>query len=141
MNKRIFFGWSSDTIVITVIFSAIIVAVFVYLFKTISFKDPFEMWGGKLITALIIIGVEIYFATITPLFLLYNENEIRIKMVIGRKKIPCKEILDIQKIEPKDLGHSIRKIGSGGVGGYTGLFHNGILGDYLCPQPKSRILF
>lgn len=55
------------------------------------------MWGGKLITALIIIGAEIYFATMTPLFLSYNENEIRIKMVIGRKKIPYEEILNIQK--------------------------------------------
>lgn len=76
------------------------------------------MWGGKLITALIIIGAEIYFATMTPLFLSYNENEIRIKMVIGRKKIPYEEILNIQKIEPKVLGNSIRKIGSGGAGGY-----------------------
>lgn len=140
MNKKIFFGWSSDTIVITVIFSVVIIAVLVYIFKTISFKDPFGMWGGKLITALIIIGAEIYFATMTPLFLSYNENEIRIKMVIGRKKIPYEEILNIQKIEPIVLGNSMRKIGSGGAGGYTGLFNNKTLGDYYMYVTKKQDL-
>ena len=140
MNKRIFFGWSNDTIIITAVFGIIVIAVLVYLFKTISFKDPFSMWGGKLITALIIIIAEIYFATTTPLFLIYNDYEIRIKMVLGCKKIPYTEIVDIQKIEPTVISNSTRLFGSGGAGGYTGLFHNSVLGDYYIYATKKQHL-
>ena len=85
MVKRIFFGWSNDTIIITVIYSIVIIAVLLYIFKTISFKDSFNMWGGKLITAVVIIAAEIYFATITSLFLSYSEDEIRISYVCDKK--------------------------------------------------------
>ena len=140
MGKKMFFEWSNDTIIITVIFSVVIIAVLIYLFKTISFKDPFHMWGGKLITAVVIIAAEIYFATITPLFLSYNGDEIRIRMVLGCKKIPYGEILSIKKIDPDVIGNSTRIVGSGGAGGYIGLFNNKTLGDYYMYATKKQDL-
>ena len=140
IGKKIFFGWSSDTIIITAITSVVIIAVLIYLFKTISFKESFDMWGGKLITALVIIAAEIYFATITPLFLTCNEDEIRIRMVLGCKKIPYGEILCIRKIAPDVISHSTRKVGSGGAGGYIGLFNNKTLGDYYMYATKKQDL-
>ena len=140
MSKKIFFEWSNDAIIITAIYSIVIIAVLIYIFKTISFKDPFNMWGGKLITAIIIIAAEIYFATTTPLFLSYNEDEIRIRMVLGCKKIPYDDILSIQKIEPEVISNSTRKVGSGGAGGYTGLFNNKTLGNYYMYVTKKQNL-
>ena len=140
MGGKIFFDWSSDTIIITAIYTVVIIAVLIYLFRTISFRDPFSMWGGRLITAVIIIAAEIYFATVTPLFLSYNEDEIRIRMVLGCKRIPYEDIVSIQKIEPEVISNSTRKVGSGGAGGYVGLFNNRTLGDYYMYATKKQEL-
>ena len=140
MDKKIFFEWSNDTVIITAISGVVTIAVLIYIFKTISFKDSFAMWGGRLFTALIIIGVEFYFATITPLFLSYDEDEIRIRMVLGCKKIPYDDIVGIQTITPDVIGRSIRKVGSGGAGGYIGLFNNKTLGDYYIYATKKQDL-
>ncbi|MDE7133835.1 MAG: PH domain-containing protein [Rikenellaceae bacterium] len=140
MNKRIFFGWSNDTVIITTVFGIITIAVLIYLFKTISFKDPIGIWGVKMAAALIIIASDIYMATTTPVFLIYNESELRIKMVLGSKKIPYIEIVDIQNIEPSVISKSTRRFGSGGAGGYTGLFYNKVLGNYYIYATEKRNL-
>ena len=140
MGEKIFFEWSSDTIIITAIYTVVIIAVLIYIFSTISFNDSFNMWGGRLITAVIIIAAEIYFATVTPLFLSYNEDDIRIRMVLGCKRIPYEDIVSIQKIEPEVIRNSTRKVGSGGAGGYVGLFNNRTLGDYYMYATKKQEL-
>ena len=130
MNNKIFFEWSNEMIISNLILGIIFLVVLVICFRTISFQDPFSLWGGKLIAIIIIFGVTITSLFITPRYVSYNEEGVKIKKIIGSKKIPQSEICNLVGIDTRTIANSKRKFGSGGVGGYIGLFYNKQLGDY-----------
>ena len=130
MNNKIFFEWSNSLVISNLILGIIFIVVFIICIRNLSFDDPFSVWGGKMITMIIISGVTIAFLFSTPLYVSYNEEGVIIKKIIGSKKFPQSEICSLVKIDTKTIAGSTRKMGSGGIGGYIGLFYNKQLGNY-----------
>ncbi len=80
--------------------------------------------------AIFLVVANIYLTSMTPLYVKYNQREICIKNIIGRKVIPYSEIISIECIEPATISRSTRRMASDGAGGYVGLFNNKTLGNY-----------
>ena len=130
MNEKIFFEWSSDTIVTTIIYAVIIIASLLYLYKEYIDTDSRLKRIGAVTIAIFLVIANIYLMSMTPLYVKYNQTEICIKNIIGRKVIPYSEIISIECIEPAVIGRSTRRMASDGAGGYVGLFNNKTLGNY-----------
>ena len=130
MNERIFFEWSNDTIVTTIIYAIIIIASLLYLYKEYIDTDSRLKRIGAVAIAIFLVVANIYLTSMTPLYVKYNQREICIKNIIGRKVIPYSEIISIECIEPATISRSTRRMASDGAGGYVGLFNNKILGNY-----------
>ena len=130
MNERIFFEWSNDTIVTTIIYAIIIIASLLYLYN--EYRNTYSRIKriGAIAIAIFLVVADIYLTSMTPLYVKYNESEICIKNIIGRKVIPYSEIISIESIESKTIKGSTRRMASDGAGGYVGLFNNKTLGDY-----------
>ena len=140
MNEKIFFEWSYDTIVITIITAIIIIGSLLYLYKEFIDTDSRLKKIGAVAIAIFLTSAEIYFTGMTPLYVEYNQTEICIKHIIGRDVIPYSEIISIKSIEPQTISNSTRQIASGGAGGYVGLFHNQTLGRYYMYATAQRDL-
>ncbi|MBR5492723.1 MAG: hypothetical protein IKV77_06300 [Alistipes sp.] len=130
MNERIFFDWSNDTIVTTIIYAIIIIASLLYLYKEYIDTDSRLKRIGAVAIAIFLVVANIYLTSMTPLYVKYNQREICIKNIIGRKIIPYSEIISIECIEPATISRSTRRMASDGAGGYVGLFNNKTLGNY-----------
>ena len=130
MNERIFFEWSNDTIVTTIIYAIIIIASLLYLYKEYIDTDSRLKRIGAVAIAIFLVVANIYLTSMTPLYVKYNQREICIKNIIGRKVIPYSEIISIECIEPATISRSTRRMASDGAGGYVGLFNNKTLGNY-----------
>ena len=130
MNERIFFDWSNDTIVTTIIYAIIIIASLLYLYKEYIDTDSRLKRIGAVAIAIFLVVANIYLTSMTPLYVKYNQREICIKNIIGRKVIPYSEISSIECIEPATISRSTRRMASDGAGGYVGLFNNKTLGNY-----------
>ena len=130
MNERIFFEWSNDTIVTTIIYAIIISASLLYLYKEYIDTDSRLKRIGAVAIAIFLVVANIYLTSMTPLYVKYNQREICIKNIIGRKVIPYSEIISIECIEPATISRSTRRMASDGAGGYVGLFNNKTLGNY-----------
>ncbi len=130
MNEKIFFEWSSDTIVTTIIFAIIIIASLLYLYKEYIDTDSRLKRIGAVVVAIFLVVANIYLTSMTPLYVKYNETEVCIKYIIGRKVIPYTEITSIECIETALINRSTRRMASDGAGGYVGLFNNKTLGNY-----------
>ena len=130
MNGKIFFEWSNDTIVTTIIYAIIIIASLLYLYKEYIDTDSRLKRIGAVAIAIFLVVANIYLTSMTPLYVKYNQREICIKNIIGRKVIPYSEIISIESIEPATISRSTRRMASDGAGGYVGLFNNKILGNY-----------
>ena len=130
MNERIFFEWSNDTIVTTIIYAIIIIASLLYLYKEYIDTDSLLKRIGAVAIAIFLVVANIYLTSMTPLYVRYNQTEICIKNIIGRKIIPYSEIISIECIEPATISRSTRRMASDGAGGYVGLFNNKTLGNY-----------
>ena len=130
MNERIFFEWSNDTIVTTIIYAIIIIASLLYLYKEYIDTDSRLKRIGAVAIAIFLVVANIYLTSMTPLYVRYNQTEICIKNIIGRKIIPYSEIISIECIEPATISRSTRRMASDGAGGYVGLFNNKTLGNY-----------
>ncbi len=130
MNGKIFFEWSNDTIVTTIIYAIIIIASLLYLYKEYIDTDSRLKRIGAVAIAIFLVVANIYLTSMTPLYVRYNQTEICIKNIISRKVIPYSEIISIECIEPATISRSTRRIASDGAGGYVGLFNNKILGNY-----------
>lgn len=130
MNERIFFEWSNDTIVTTIIYAIIIIASLLYLYKEYIDTDSRLKRIGAVAIAIFLVVANIYLTSMTPLYVKYNQREICIKNIIGRKIIPYSEIISIECIEPATISRSTRRMASDGAGGYVGLFNNKTLGNY-----------
>lgn len=130
MNEKIFFEWSSDTIVTTIIFAIIIIASLLYLYKEYIDTDSRLKRIGAVAIATFLVVANIYLTSMTPLYVKYNETEVCIKNVIGRKVIPYTDITSIECIETALISRSTRRMASDGAGGYVGLFNNKTLGNY-----------
>jgi amino acid transporter len=130
MNERIFFEWSNDTIVTTIIYAIIIIASLLYLYKEYIDTDSLLKRIGAVAIAIFLVVANIYLTSMTPLYVKYNQREICIKNIIGRKIIPYSEIISIECIEPATISRSTRRMASDGAGGYVGLFNNKTIGNY-----------
>ena len=130
MNERIFFEWSNDTIVTTIIYAIIIIASLLYLYKEYIDTDSRFKRIGAVAIAIFLVVANIYLTSMTPLYVKYNQREICIKNIIGRKIIPYSEIISIECIEPATISRSTRRMASDGAGGYVGLFNNKTIGNY-----------
>ena len=130
MNGKIFFEWSSDTIVTTIIYAIIIIASLLYLYNEYTNTDSRLKRIGAIAIAIFLVIADIYLTSMTPLYVKYSESEIYIKNIIGRKVIPYTEITSIECIEPTTISRSTRRMASDGAGGYVGLFNNKTLGNY-----------
>lgn len=140
INKRIFFEWSNNAIIITVIGGSIMVGVLLFLVRSISSSQSFVEYIYRLIPLVLIISAIIYILYWTPVYLKYNETSITIKTIIGRKTFFKEDIINIRGIDKCVLANSTRKIGNGGIGGYTGLFSNSVLGNYYMFVTKKSDL-
>ena len=130
MNEKIFFEWSNDTIVTTIIYAIIIIASLLYLYNEYTNTDSRLKKIGAIAIAIFLVVADIYLTSMTPLYVKYSESEICIKNIIGRKVIPYTKITAIECIEPTTISRSTRRMASDGAGGYVGLFNNKTLGDY-----------
>ncbi len=140
MGEKIFFTWETQVIIMTLVFTLIMVCSIVYLCWGISFKEkPLES-SVRLLIAIFIALAEISLMTLTPRWVKYDEEGISIKKVIGKKKIAYEDILSIEAVTPKVISGSVRKRASGGAGGYVGEFKNKTLGLYKMYATEKKDL-
>lgn len=130
MNMKFYFDWSYETIIITSVLLVVIICIIIYIIKSASVSSSPVSRYVKIAIAVILVVIEVCFSAKTPIYLLVSEREVRMHQVVGNIKIPIKEILRVEAIDSKAIANSIRKNGSGGAGGYTGLFYNKTLGNY-----------
>ena len=132
--------WGTQAVIMTIVFTLIMISSIVYLCWGISFKDkPIES-SARLLIAIFIVLAEISLMTLTPRWLRYDEQGISIKKVIGKKKIVYEDITSIETATPKFISRSVRKRASGGAGGYVGEFKNKTLGLYMMYATEKRDL-
>ncbi len=140
MGEKIFFTWETQVIIMTIVFTLIMISSIVYLCWGISFKEkPLES-SARLLIAIFILLAEVSLMTLTPRWAKYDEEGISIKKVIGKKKIAYKDITSIETITPKVISGSVRKRASGGAGGYVGEFKNKTLGLYMMYATEKKDL-
>ena len=141
MNEKIFFEWATDTIIITIVYHVIIIGSLLYLYKEFTDTDSRARRLGMVAIAVFLVGVNIFLSTMTPLYVKYNDEEIRIECLIGGRSIRYDDITEIQSIGPDMLSRSVRKMASGGANGYVGLFSNKKLGNYyMYATQKSNLV-
>ena len=140
MGEKIFFTWETQVIIMSIVFTLIMVASIVYLCWGISFKEkPLESSARLLITIFIVLaGVSLM--TLTPIWVKYDEEGISIKKVVGKKKIAYENITSIETVTPGVISGSVRKRASGGAGGYVGEFKNKTLGLYMMYATEKKDL-
>ncbi|MBO5821262.1 MAG: hypothetical protein J6R02_06670, partial [Alistipes sp.] len=74
MNGKIFFEWSSDTIVTTIIYAIIIIASLLYLYKEYIDTDSRLKRIGAVAIAIFLVVANIYLTSMTPLYVKYNQR-------------------------------------------------------------------
>lgn len=130
LNKKIYFEWSTNIIIITIIAGIVIIGLYYYMLRNFSFHLPWEIFLPKIGILCLLTFATIVIIKSTPLYIKYNEKGITLKTIICSKFFSQDDIIDIQNITPETIAHSTRKVGSSGVGGFTGLFYNKQLGNY-----------
>ena len=87
MNEKIFFEWSNDTIITTIVFTVIIVFSLLYLYLQFKNTDSRLTKFGAVAIALFLVIVDVHLNSMIPVYATYTESEIRIKQIVGSKRI------------------------------------------------------
>jgi hypothetical protein len=116
--------WSKFVKGLTLIVGIVIAATELFLFtRLLASFDPIPV-----LLFLLLLGVVCYCITIAPVSIILNDSDLTLKKIIGNIKINYKDITEAGIYVPE--GIDVRIVGSGGFGGYTGLFYNKTLGKY-----------
>lgn len=129
-DNKIYFDWSPTVIAITVcVFVTLAAIIAVCLYRIFSEKPVrFFSWNGAAVV--VCIGVACSLVVGMPISFSYGEGGVRINKVLSTTVIPSADIESVRVISYGDLGDVTRVDGSGGTGGYFGLFHSSVIGDY-----------
>jgi hypothetical protein len=123
MNSKFNAKWSLTVKIITVVVAIImIIAETTLIRQLIAGYCNFQVFLG-----IFIIAFAFIFPLMAPIYICLSDNNFILKKVIGKKVIPFDEIINIQKFTSSG---DIRVFGSGGYGGYLGIFSNAQIGKY-----------
>ena len=117
-----------------IIISAICIIILGYM---IYYIFNARIWYSAIPTSLAVL-LFIFFACKTPYCIIVEEDNIKVKQLIGSMRIT-----DIQSIEPiveSDLKETIRTFGNGGFLGYTGRYYSPKLGRFKMAAINTKEL-
>jgi len=115
--------WGTSVKIITIFFLVVVVLSEISLLQTIiAYKN--EWYFIVLFLVLLIGSLSIIY---TPKYIILYDNSIVLTKIFGRKEIMFDDIINIQKFSSSG---DIRVFGSGGYGGYLGIFSNAQIGKY-----------
>lgn len=79
---------------------------------------------------------------ISPQYYLVTDSAVVIKRPLGNINLPVEKIDGITTVDRKDLGMSLRLLGSGGLFGYLGLFTSTVIGKHQrwCTNKENLVL-
>ncbi len=122
MNK-IYYKWDNRVKVITTAVILLFITLFIFI--------PFHI-SNLLYQVIFTLPLYLLFAYLIlniPLYVSIDNDRIVIKKILGRIVIENKNIIYVSLITRGQLTKLKRKFGSGGFGGYWGVFENPILGE------------
>jgi hypothetical protein len=126
-------SWDTTVISITLITTAILLAVIIALFvKMIRYRKEKRNVPALfcLLGVLLFISADIVSALFCPQKVSIENEAIRIHRIKGDIVIPVEKIEEIRLCNDSDTKNSKRTFGSGGAWGYLGKFNNRQLGNY-----------
>jgi hypothetical protein len=124
MNIKENVKWGISVKIITFISLLLIIAAEYYLIYSLIHSMDWIM----LITAIIILGIILYFALETPLSIEITDTRLILHKLKGKLIIDFNQISNIEIYKPDSS--EIRFYGSGGVFGFIGKFNNATIGKY-----------
>jgi hypothetical protein len=133
-KNKIYFKWSTTVIITTVIVTLVLLS---SLFVSLQYRTV------PALIACFVIFIALFFVIyLLPVYMSYDAEGIKIQRLISRVILPVQDILLLKKVDDNMVSWSIRLFGSGGVGGYLGIFSNKKLGTYTmyATQKKHLIL-
>ncbi|MDR3286055.1 MAG: PH domain-containing protein [Prevotellaceae bacterium] len=123
MTRKFNVKWSLAVKIITAVCAVVLIAAEISLINSI-FSDN-NIWR---IVAVFLIAVALGFILVAPVSIQIADDHILLKRVLGKVVIYFD---NIEKIEYyRHSKHDIRVFGSGGYGGYLGVFSNAQIGKY-----------
>jgi hypothetical protein len=143
LNNKVSFVWSSTVVWLTIILSIVILIAYIGLIYGYINTVPFKIITLKSIIILVVTVIMVYAVSLIPTSLTWSEQGIHIDKVIGNVFISKSSIKSITVITYNQLNNPSRRFGSGGYGGYNGLFWNKELGLFTMyvTNKKSKLLF
>jgi len=115
-----------------------VVALTVFVTLTIR-KFLFSQVGILLIPGLAILVL--LFFLLSPVSLLLKEEELVIKTLLFKKRIPLREIEEVRKITPQELSRAIRLFSSFGYFGYNGIVKIGKERAWIFARARGEGVF
>jgi len=120
------FNWSVEIIIITALTIVLILGIIISFYSS----WPVNLSLLKYATVIIILSVVIIPALYTPIRLSVTNEKIILRRIAGKIEINLDNVYSVAKISKREISHSIRTFGSGGLFGYLGQFRNKLIGDY-----------
>lgn len=124
------FEWSTSVICTTIVTLLLLTVLLVWFAVKYFIAKPFSMLTYNLLGVVIVIFCAICLIRGVPLSMTVSRQGIKVKEIFTSVVIPVESIVSLKVISYSDLGEVTRENGSGGFGGYTGLFKSPIIGDY-----------
>lgn len=124
------FEWGASVICTTIVTSLLLIALLVWFTAKYFFAKPFSVLTWNLFGAVVVIFCVIYLMRGIPLSMTVSKQGIKVKETFSSVYIPAESIKSIRVISDSYLGEVTRENGSGGFGGYTGLFRSSAIGVY-----------
>jgi len=123
MNNQFNVKWNLKVKILTAIFAAILIFTEIKLIKSILMGN----WHWFIIIVAILISFALLFILLTPLYIQLDDDYFVLKKLIGKKIISFENIANIDVFK---TNRDIQMFGSGGYGGYLGIFSNAQIGKY-----------
>ncbi len=100
-------------------------------------KFPAGIFMGTFLTVLLAVCYGF-----SPRAYTVNERHIIINRLFGNKNIPAEEIKTVRLPAEKELNWPIRKLGNGGLFGYTGLYYTKHIGNmqWYCSRRNNYVI-
>jgi hypothetical protein len=129
------FKWSTEVVIITSLTVALLLGTIVYL-HSIQLNDTLLRDAMSVLLVLCLFVTAAY----SPVRLSVDNREIVCKRMVGRVRINLADVQAVRVVSNRDISHSIRTFGSGGLFGYLGHFKNKMIGRYIMYATEMRNL-
>lgn len=123
LNNKVYFTWSNGIIALTIIIGLVFLSAYILSIRGYLNHIDTDLITPKLFIIIGCTAIIIFVLYSTPTSLSWDKNGITINKCLGSTRIHTSEIVCVEDIPKSDIQNSIRQLGSGGLGGFTGYFY------------------